>query len=48
VSAAALFVAGLTLTKFTARVTVTVHKTIVRNDPDDEPSSTRNMIASMY
>jgi len=28
-------------------VTVTVHKIIVSNDPDDELSSTRNMIASM-
>ena len=29
-------------------VTVTVHKTIVSNDPHDELSSTRNMIASMH
>jgi hypothetical protein len=29
-------------------ITVTVHKTIVSNDPDDELSSTRNMIASMH
>lgn len=34
--------------KWELGVTVTVHKTIVSNDPDDELSSTRNMIASMH
>ena len=29
-------------------VTVTVHKIIMSNGPDDELSSTRNMIASMH
>jgi hypothetical protein len=36
------------LCRFHSRVTVTVHKIIVNNDPDDELSSTRNMIASMH
>jgi hypothetical protein len=31
-----------------APVTVTVHKIIVSNDPDDELSSARNIIASMH
>ena len=47
-TAAGCFSAGGGKERLVAQVTVTVHKIIVSNDPNDELSSARNIIASMH